>query len=100
MSSQVNTTSGTSFSEIKAAYVNSGQTSGSGNSSLNDDSTTSAISLSFFRNATFTNGSSVPSSGAIPINSTFRITTSSKGGTTISGKVFSEEAESSGEDDY
>ena len=97
MSSQVNTTSGTSFSEIKAAYVNSGQTNG--NSSLNDDSTTSAISLSFFKNATFTNGSSVPSSGAISINSVFRITTSSKGGTTISGKVFAEEEDSS-EDDY
>ena len=97
MSSQVNTTGGTSFSEIKAAYVNSGQTNG--NSSLNDDSTTSAISLSFFKNATFTNGSSVPSSGAISINSVFRITTSSKGGTTISGKTFSE-AEDSDEDDY
>ena len=98
MSSQVNTTSGTSFSEIKAAYVNSGQTNG--NSSLNDDSTTSAISLSFFKNATFTNGSSVPSSGAISINSVFRITTSSKGGTTISGKTFSEEEDSEGGDDY
>ena len=98
MSSQINTTGGTSFSEIKAAYVNSGQTNG--NSSLNDDSTTSAISLSFFKNATFTNGSSVPSSGAISINSVFRITTSSKGGTTISGKTFSEEEDSEGGDDY
>ena len=95
MSSQVNTTSGTSFSEIKAAYVNSGQTNG--NSSLNDDSTTSAISLSFFKNATFTNGSSVPSSGAISINSVFRTSTTDKNGnTTISGKFFTEQ----GGDDY
>jgi len=97
MSSQVNTTSGTSFSEIKAAYVASNQ--GEGNLALSDDSVTSAISLSYFYNTTFTDGSSVPSSGAIPIDSTFRITTSSKGGTTISGKVFSE-AEDSDEDDY
>ena len=98
MSSQVNTTSGTSFSEIKAAYVNSGQTNG--NSSLNDDSETSAISLSYFQNTTFTDGSDAPGSGAFSINSVFRTSTTDKNGnTTISGKTFAE-AEDSGEDDY
>jgi len=98
MSSQVNTTSGTSFSEIKAAYVNSGQTNG--NSSLNDDSETSAISLSYFQNTTFTDGNDAPGSGAFSINSVFRTSTTDKNGnTTISGKTFSG-GEDSGEDDY
>jgi len=92
-SAQVDTTNGTSFSEIKAAYVNSGQTSASGNSSLNDGSTTSAISMSYFRNATFTNSTSVPSgSNAISLDSTFRFVI--KGNT--SGKTF--EAGGGGDD--
>ena len=97
-SSQVNIANGTSFSEIKAAYHNSGQTTGNG--ALNDGSTTSVISMSFFRSATFTNGSSVPSSGTIPLDSTFRITATVKGNTTISGKTFDTGGGSSGEDDY
>ena len=98
MSSQVNTTSGTSFSEIKAAYVNSGHTNG--NSSLNDDSTSSAISLSYFQNTTFTDGNDAPGSGAFSINSVFRTSTTDKNGnTTISGKTFAG-GEDSGEDDY
>jgi len=95
-SAQVDISSGTSFSEMKSAYVSSGQTSGGGNSSLRDGSTTSAISMSFFRSATFTNSTSVPSSGAIPFDTIFRITTVSKGNTTITGKTF--EAPDSGDD--
>jgi len=56
------------FSELKAAYVSGG--SGANNhAQLTDDSTTSAISLSYFRNSGFTNGSSVPSSGSITMGS-------------------------------
>ena len=84
-SSQVDTTNGTSFSELKSAYVNSYQTGASGNSSLRDYSTTSAISMSYFRNATVTNYTSVPSSGAISLSSTFL--TTAKGGGTV-GKTF------------
>ena len=80
MSNQVDTNNGTSFSEIKAAYVNSGQTEGS--SSLNDDSQTSAISLSYFYNTTFTDGNDAPGSGTISINSVFRTSTTDKNGNT------------------
>lgn len=89
MSNQVDTNNGTSFSEIKAAYVNSGQTEGS--TSLNDDSQTSAISISYFYNTTFTDGNDAPGSGTISINSVFRTSTTDKNGnTTISGKFFTE----------
>ena len=55
-------TSYISFSGLKSAYVEGGGTSATGNSSLRDDSTTSAISLSLFREAAFTNDTSVPDS--------------------------------------
>jgi hypothetical protein len=61
-----------SFSELKAAYVASGNTSASGNTQLRDGSTTSAIILSYFRNAGFTSGNPVPSSGSISIDDDFK----------------------------
>jgi hypothetical protein len=67
MSAQVDTTSGTSFSELKTAYVNGPLTDADGNSSLNDGSTTSPISISFFRTANFTDGTSIPA-GTDPIS--------------------------------
>ena len=90
MSNQIDTTNGTSFSEIKAAYVASNQ--GEGNLALSDDSVTSAISLSYFYNTTFTDGNDAPGSGTISINSVFR--TTNKNG--ITGKLFTEQ----GGDDY
>ena len=66
---QVNTSGGTSFSELKSAYVAGGLTDASGDASLKDGST--AIDLSYFRNANFTDGTSVPGSGAIRIGTRF-----------------------------
>tara|TARA_Y100001958_G_C21246179_1_gene576431 strand:- start:2939 stop:5068 length:2130 start_codon:yes stop_codon:yes gene_type:complete len=58
-----------SFSHLKAAYVAGGNTDATGNSSLRDGNINTDISLSFFRNAGFTNGTSVPSgSNEISIN--------------------------------
>ena len=50
-----------SFSSLKASYVAGGGNDASGNSSLSDGKTNTSISLSDFRNAGFTNGTSVPS---------------------------------------
>ena len=61
-----------SFSDIKNAYKNSNDTNASQNSSLRDGYTTTEISLSDFRNASFVKGNSVPSSGAISINTYFK----------------------------
>tara|TARA_B100000686_G_C16759186_1_gene957550 strand:+ start:724 stop:1674 length:951 start_codon:yes stop_codon:yes gene_type:complete len=61
-----------SFSGLKAAYVAGGGTGASGNSSLRDGKTTTAISLSDFRNASLTDGTSVPGSGEISINDDFK----------------------------
>ena len=66
---QVNTSGGTSFSELKSAYVAGGLTDASGDASLKDGST--AIDLSYFRNAKFTDGTSVPGSGEIRIGTRF-----------------------------
>ena len=68
---QVNTSGGTSFSELKSAYVAGGLTDASGNSSLRDGSTTSAIDVSDFRNANFTDGTSIPGAGSISIATRF-----------------------------
>jgi hypothetical protein len=68
---QVNTSGGTSFSELKSAYVAGGLTDGSGNASLRDGSTTSSIDLSDFRNANFNDGTSIPGSGSISIGTRF-----------------------------
>ena len=57
----INTTNGTSFSELKTAYVAvSGQTSAIGNGDLRDGKINTPISLSMFREATFTSGDPVP----------------------------------------
>jgi len=66
---QVNTSGGTSFSELKSAYVAGGLTDASGDASLKDGSTD--INLSYFRNANFTDGTSVPGSGEIRIGTRF-----------------------------
>ena len=50
-----------SFSHLKAAYVAGGATDANQNSKLRDNQNNTAISLSFFRNAGFTNNTSVPS---------------------------------------
>jgi hypothetical protein len=61
-----------SFSGLKAAYVAGGRTDASGNNSLRDGQTNTSISLSFFRNAGLTDGTSIPSSGEISINDDFK----------------------------
>lgn len=52
-----------SFSDLKAAYVAGGGTDADGNSSLKDNKQNTKISLSYFRNAGFTNNTSVPGTG-------------------------------------
>jgi len=61
-----------SFSGLKAAYVAGGGTDADDNDKLRDGKTNTKISLSFFRNATFTDGTSVPASGAISLNTDFK----------------------------
>lgn len=61
-----------SFSILKSAYVAGGGTDASGNSNLRDNKTNTQISLSFFRNAGLTNGTSIPSSDEISINDDFK----------------------------
>ena len=61
-----------SFSGLKTAYVAGGGTGASGNSSLRDGKPTTAISLSDFRNASLTDGTSIPGSGEISINDDFK----------------------------
>jgi hypothetical protein len=59
-----------SFTYLKAAYKISAITSASGNADLQSSST--AVKLSDFRNATFTVGETVPSSGEISIDTDFK----------------------------
>jgi|TARA_B110001469_G_scaffold113933_1_gene117573 hypothetical protein len=73
-------TSSISFSSMKAAYVAGGQTNASGNSSLRDGSTTSAIAFSLFRNASFTNRTTVPGSGSITVDTHLKGKTFGSGG--------------------
>ena len=61
-----------SFSSLKAAYVAGGGTGADGNSSLRDGKTNTKISLSYFRNAGFTNGTSVPGTGQISLDTNFK----------------------------
>lgn len=61
-----------SFSGLKAAYVAGGGTGADGNSNLNDGETNTSISLSDFRNAGLTDGTSIPGSGEISINDDFK----------------------------
>jgi len=89
MSRTIDISGGINFSAIKAAYVNSGQSNAVENSSLRDGSTTSDISISDFREATFDGGTSVPNGvKVIPFGATFTVTTSGKGGSTTTGKTF------------
>jgi len=77
-------TSNISFSVLKAAYVAGGQTDAAHNGPLRDGETDTAIQLSFFRNAGFTDPadpSSVPSgSNTISIDSHFKGNTFGSGG--------------------
>ena len=78
----INTSSGTSFSEIRDAYNSS-----EGRDALNDTllrswTTLSPLSISYFRGSKFTDGSIVPTSGPISIGDIFK----TQGG---SGKTFS-----------
>lgn len=62
-----------SFSNLKAAYVAGGGTDADGNSNLNDGKQNTEISLSFFRNAGLSDGTSIPSSGnELSINNNFK----------------------------
>ena len=61
-----------SFSGLKSSYVAGGGTDATGNTSLKDGNTNTEISLSFFRNAGLTDGSSIPNSGEISINDDFK----------------------------
>jgi len=63
-----------SFSALKASYVAGGGTDAEGHNNLSDGSTTSAISLSDFRNSEFTDDTSVPddSDEEISINDDFK----------------------------
>ena len=62
-----------SFSGLKASYVAGNSNNASANSSLRDNKQNTKISLSFFRNAVFTNNESVPSgNNSISIGSNFR----------------------------
>lgn len=61
-----------SFSSLKSAYVDGSITSATGNSDLTDGKTNTSISLSLFRNATFTDSTSIPSSGEISVNDDFK----------------------------
>ena len=55
--------------DIKDSYDRSGITSAAGNTNLKDRNPTSEFKFSYLRGATFTDGSSIPGSGAISINS-------------------------------
>ena len=56
-----------SFSSLKDAYVAGGGSDADGDSQLKDGKTNSPIAKSHFRDAKFTNGDKVPSSGPISI---------------------------------
>ena len=57
-----------SFSGLKTLYAATG-INALGDSNLNDGKSTTPISLSFFRNANFTDGTSISGIGEISINS-------------------------------
>jgi len=61
-----------SFSSLKAAYVAGDGTDADGNSNLNDGNTNTEISLSFFRNAGLSDGTSIPGNGELSINDDFK----------------------------
>ena len=61
-----------SFSGLKALYLTNGTEGADNHDELTDDSTSSAISLSYFRNTEFTDDTSISSSEPIAIGSKFR----------------------------
>jgi len=77
-----------SFSAIKAAYVSSENEDADGHDDLTDGSTTTPISMSLFRDATFTAGAAVAGSGAISILDQFKVTAIVKGNPVITGRTF------------
>ena len=78
-------TSNISFQGLQSAYAGTSLTNASDSEGLN--SGTSNTSLSDFRNATFTDGTSVPSSGEISLSSVLREKTSGSSGTTRTIRV-------------
>lgn len=78
-------TSNISFQGLQSAYAGTSLTNASDSEGLN--SGTSNTSLSDFRNATFTDGTSVPSSGEISLSSVFREKTFGSSGTTLTIRV-------------
>ena len=88
-----------SFKGLKAAYVAGGDTSASGNSSLNDNKINTAISLSFFRSALLTDGSVIPASGQISINTNFKGKTFGESSNTYTTGDFNFNKNFSGESD-
>jgi len=74
-------TSNISLSGLKASYVAGGLTDAAENGKLRDGKTTTIIGISYFRNAGFTDASSVPSgTNTISINSHFKGKTFGSGG--------------------
>ena len=101
MSAEIGTTN-ISFSGLRTAYNNGGAFVADGDETLANETDESdnpnIMSLGLFRNATFTDGTSVPSSGEISINSVFREKTFGSSGTTLTIRVtdFSSEESLSG----
>jgi len=88
-----------SFGGLKASYVAGGGTDASGNSSLRDEETNTSISLSDFRNAVFTNGTTVSASGEISINDDFKGKTFKSSGNNFVTANFNFNDDFSGESD-
>jgi hypothetical protein len=64
-------TSDITFSDLRDKYITSGNTNAINHDFLSDNGN-SSVTLSHFRGATFTDGSSIPASGPISINSGFQ----------------------------
>ena len=90
MSAEIGTTN-ISFSGLRTAYNNGAAFDADGDETLANETDESdnpnIMSLGLFRNATFTDGTSVPSSGEISINSVFREKTFGSSGTTLTIRV-------------
>ena len=81
----INSTSGTTFTEIRDAYTNSGNTTAANDSELRSWTTYIPLSLSYFRGAKFTDGTIVPNPvGPISIGDVFKVSATSG----ASGKTF------------
>tara|TARA_B100000424_G_scaffold268548_1_gene263542 strand:- start:328 stop:627 length:300 start_codon:yes stop_codon:yes gene_type:complete len=99
MSADVGTTN-ISFSGLRTAYNNGGAYVADGDGTLANETDESdnpnIMNLGLFRNATFTDGTSVPGSGSISINSVFKGKTFGSSG----GGEGGEEGGGFGGDDY